>query len=453
VHFRLSGTLTDVQPRWIELEADTVVVMGLRLGAAGRWQITYGTMALDASSPQPQLGQRWQVAGWHQPVPGLLPPDTLSNQALQSQARQWVGSMRADTLVCLTAKPNLAGRASAQQQQMAESLMGGCGGREGCELAAALSLGYRLGLDADDSMGFATAGVIHLLAISGLHVGLVVVLLLGLWTVGQWAIVALLTRLRLRQAGNLPPAWLSIGLVRLSHPGWGWLWVMVGLVGYVLLTGAGPSAIRAGWFAALGLGARVLWRRIPLWGLWGMLLGGWLLWDPAVIFAPGFVLSFGAVAGIMLWYVPVARRWRPRWRAFRWLRDLLLISAAAQLGALPFSLFFFGQFPTYFLVANVLAIPLALGLLYLGLIWSGLNAVGWAAGAGGLVPLMGWLGWGLHAWVRWINRWPGAVLEVSALDLQLLWQTGLLVVGLGLVWRWAWATLGRKSTALDFPLA
>lgn len=88
-----------------------------------------------------------------------------------------------------------------------------------------------------------------------------------------------------------------------------------------------------------------------------------LLYRPFYLFDVSFQLSFLAVWGILLFY-PVFSGWLPAGcRRIRWLWNTLSVSMAAQLGTLPFVLFYFGAFPTYFLLANLLVTPLAVCIL------------------------------------------------------------------------------------------
>ena len=88
-----------------------------------------------------------------------------------------------------------------------------------------------------------------------------------------------------------------------------------------------------------------------------------LLYQPFYLFDVSFQLSFVAVLAILCFY-PVFSGWCPlRSKPFRYVWNLLSLSLAAQLGTLPFVLHYFGTFPTYFLLANLLVSPLSVCIL------------------------------------------------------------------------------------------
>jgi competence protein ComEC len=202
----------------------------------------------------------------------------------------------------------------------------------------ALTLGIRENLG-DLRETFALAGTAHLLALSGLHVG---VLLLA--------------------AGKLLG-----GLGRWRYP-----LLLVLLVCYVQLTGVSPSILRA----AIMAGCTLLlgWSgfgRIQPWTAWSLAAFVALLLHPAWLFDLSFQLSYGAVAGILLLATPLARllqgsRRLPWWHPRVFLGVALLTSIAAQL--LTFSLVAgeFGGVPLLSPVVNLLAIPLTTLLVPLG---------------------------------------------------------------------------------------
>lgn len=209
---------------------------------------------------------------------------------------------------------------------------GTIGGEEGA-LATALLIGDRAGIDEETRDAYAMTGTAHVLALSGLHVGVIV---LALFVILSW----------------VPARWLRFTLIALS------------LAAYVVLTGSGASILRAAVMAVLFLGAYNLGRvarPFNTLGLTGLLL---LILDPAFLFDIGFQLSFAAVGGIVLLYGPMCAWLRERIPLLS--RSLLLertaqafvLSLSAQLFTLPLTIGYFGAVSLISPFINLLVVPL-----------------------------------------------------------------------------------------------
>jgi competence protein ComEC len=202
----------------------------------------------------------------------------------------------------------------------------------------ALTLGVRDNLG-DLRETFALAGVAHLLALSGLHVGVV-----------------------LLAAGRL-----LAGLGRGRYPA-----LLLLLLGYVLLIGFSPSILRAALMAASAL--LLSWSgfgRILPWTAWSLAAVFTLLLHPAWLFDLSFQLSYGAVAGILLLATPLSQhlqrgRQLPWWHPRVFIGGAVLTSIAAQLPTLSLVAGTFGGVPLLSPFVNVLAIPLTTLLVPLG---------------------------------------------------------------------------------------
>ncbi|MFI5046515.1 MAG: ComEC/Rec2 family competence protein [Acidimicrobiia bacterium] len=186
---------------------------------------------------------------------------------------------------------------------------------------------------------FRAAGLTHLMAVSGENVAFVL------------ALVAPLVR-RLGLRGRFVTS-LAV------------------LVLFGTMTRWEPSVARAIVMAGIALLAGYLGR--PSVGLRVLLLAAsaLLLVDPFLIHSVGFLLSCGASLGITLWARPIAARLRGP----VWMRDVLGVTAAAQLGVLPVLVPVFGSVPLVALPANLVAVPLAEPLTIWGILAGALNAV------------------------------------------------------------------------------
>ncbi len=203
-------------------------------------------------------------------------------------------------------------------------------------LARALLFGRGRDLSDGDRMPFSHTGTAHVLAVSGLHVGMVFALL-------NW-IVSFIPTLRWRRA-------LSLFVI------------VSGLLAYCWVTDFSPSVVRSSiMFSAWVISMNLERDRYSLNGLWLAALISLIIW-PLWIFSAGFHLSYTAVAAILIGF----DRWRlpddwPVWK--KRLGAMVQVTVFAQLGTLAVSWYYFGLFPLYFLPANMIFTPLIALLLY-----------------------------------------------------------------------------------------
>ena len=216
----------------------------------------------------------------------------------------------------------------------------------GRAVLSALILGDRSRLTADVTDQFAQTGLLHVLAVSGLHV-----LLVGfvIYEVAR----PMLMRFQL--------GWRAVEGVRAGL-------TLALLAGYVLLTGAPASVVRAVVMAALLMGGVLVQRSGHALNALGVAACVLLLWRPGQLFEAGFQLSFAAVGGIVVLNPLVINSLPEKWQrggVAEWLLRMVTVSLAATLGTLPVLLWHFGYVSFAGLVLNVVAIPCT-GLTLIG---------------------------------------------------------------------------------------
>ena len=199
----------------------------------------------------------------------------------------------------------------------------------------ALLLGQRQELSEDLKADYINAGVIHILAVSGLHVG----------------IIMLLLQVILKPLGNFRRSRIvRTGIILLA------IWC------FAFITGFSPSVLRAAtMFTFIQIGLLLNQRQA---GINALITSAFilLLIKPQLIYEVGFQLSYSAVFFIMWLYPKFNTLWEPQNKLVKYYWQLILVSIAAQLGVLPLSLFYFHQFPGVFLIANLVVLP-AIGIL------------------------------------------------------------------------------------------
>lgn len=196
-------------------------------------------------------------------------------------------------------------------------------------------------IDKEQMQAYTRTGVVHILAVSGMHVGLI------------YALTRPITqRIRGRRSAILRfmiPATI--------------LWL------YAAITGFSPSVSRAAVMLTLIIVTEQFQQTSERMNMYFTSMFLLLLVDPKVIFHIGFQLSYAAVLGIMLFQAPLKNIIRSPFKVLQPIAELCTVSVAAQLMTLPLCLYHFHQFPTYFLIANIVAVPLSTAVLYIGLIF------------------------------------------------------------------------------------
>jgi competence protein ComEC len=224
--------------------------------------------------------------------------------------------------------------------------------------AAALVLGVTDGLDSELLEAYSSTGALHVLAVSGLHVSII-----------YWIILLVLKPLDKRRSLKWILAVISVFI----------LW------SYAFVSGWSPSVLRAVTMFSFVAFARPWRQTTNIYNTLASSMFCLLLFDPYYIMSVGFQLSYLAVFGIVFLQPKLYALWEPSSMLLDEIWKISSVSIAAQLATLPIGLFYFHQFPTYFLPANLAVIPISFVVLVLGL------AVAVFAFADPLTLLLGWL--------------------------------------------------------------
>lgn len=214
-------------------------------------------------------------------------------------------------------------------------------GKEEMGIAGALTLGFRDKLDDSLQDLYRNAGVMHVLAISGLHVGILYFLLFYL-----------LSFLEKVLGGRIIRASLIILF----------LWF------FAFLTGLSPSVMRAATMFSFVTVGQSLKRPGNVYNTIAASAFFLLLVNPFLIMEVGFQLSYVAVTGIIFFQPRFYRLFRSRYWVVDKVWGLITVSLAAQLSTFPLTTYYFHQFPNYFIISNIVAIPFVTVILYLGIL-------------------------------------------------------------------------------------
>ncbi|HEY5969062.1 MAG TPA: ComEC/Rec2 family competence protein [Chitinophagaceae bacterium] len=284
-------------------------------------------------------------------------------------------------------------------------------------LAEALLIGYKDDLDKTLVQSYSNTGVVHVIAISGLHLGLI-----------YWLLLMLFKPLQKRKLKLLRPVFILTGL---------WL--------FSLLAGAQPSVLRSAvMFTCIVLGdsfARKssIYNTLALSALLLLCIKPYWLWDV------GFQLSYAAVLSIVIFMQPIYNLFYTKNKILDLILKLNAVTIAAQILTVPVSIYHFHQFPNYFLLTNFLAVPLS-SLILLGEIL--LCVVSFIPVIATFIgKILSWLIWIMNSYIERIEILPFSLwdgLQISILQTILLF---------GVATCFGFWLMEKSKTGLKYALA
>jgi competence protein ComEC len=231
---------------------------------------------------------------------------------------------------------SIFGMAASAREKITAKLQLSNFGKDELGIIQALLLGQRNAISAETYDNYKDAGAVHILAVSGLHIG----------------ILLLLLQFLLHPLDRVPQGKTIKLLV-----------IVLLLWCFAFLAGLSASVVRAVTMFSFVAYALYLNRPSNTFNILALsMFFILLLFNPMLLFQVGFQMSYAAVFAIVWIYPMLQRFWNPKNSVLKKIWQLLSISIAAQLGVLPISLFYFHQFPGLFFVSNLLIVPF-LGLL------------------------------------------------------------------------------------------
>lgn len=205
----------------------------------------------------------------------------------------------------------------------------------------ALLLGQRQTIDKSIYNNYVNSGTIHILAVSGLHVGIILLILNFIFK-----------PLLLLKHGRIIRPLIIVTL----------LWL------FAIVAGLSPSVTRAATMFSIISIAMHLKRPTNIYNTLAISAFFILIIKPTFLFEVGFQMSYLAVLGIVSIQPILYKLWQPKYWIFDMPWQILTVTIAAQIGVLPISLFYFHQFPGLFFISNLVVIPFLEAILGLGLL-------------------------------------------------------------------------------------
>jgi competence protein ComEC len=339
------------------------------------------TLQVPRDSVLPSCGETWRLCGRLVRIRNQGNPGEVDYEAILARKNCWY-RYYCDTMPGLNSRITLEREPSFGAIQIRKAVTANWEGpQEAISLLKAVCLGERSGMNSALVKSYSMAGGTHLLALSGLHVGLI------WWALHRaFSILARFFRKELFRA-------LPIILL---------LWL------YAYVTGFSSSVCRSVTMFTLFSVSRIVFIRghpvnVILVSMFLLLAvhPGWML-------DVGFQLSYTAVLSIVTLFPILNRLIRPRNRLLRWTWESAVLSITAQVGTMPLVIYYFHQFPVYGLVTNLFAIPLLSAILFLFVLSVPLGIAGIGMGIVNRLMVMA-AGW-MNSIMGTVADLPGSVV-------------------------------------------
>jgi competence protein ComEC len=294
-------------------------------------------------------------------------------------------------------------------------------GKDELGIAEALVIGYTNDLDKDLVQAYSNTGVVHIIAISGMHLGLIYALLAWLF-----AKLPIIKKSKNTQAiAVLPCLWL-----------------------FALLTGGSASVIRSAVMFSFITVGQSFFRQSSTYNSLAASASVMLCYNPFYLWDVGFQLSYLAVLGIVLYQKPLQHFFYSKNKYLYSITQAAALTTAAQVLTFPVCIYYFHQFPMLFLITNLVAVPLSTGILYACIL---LLAFSWWPPVAALAGKLAGAGlWCMNQFIQWINQLSFAVwdkITANLLTTWLLYAAVLLIAGWLLQQKKQWLKFGLYSLA------
>jgi competence protein ComEC len=263
----------------------------------------------------------------------------------------------------------------------------------------ALLLGQQQDISPEILKDYQYAGAVHILSVSGLHVGLIL---------GFIHIVL----------GFIPNSTKG-KMVKL-------LLILFSLWSFAILAGLSPSIVRSvTMFSFLAIGTN-LKRTVNIYHTLLVSMFLILLIKPSFIYDVGFQLSYLALFFIV-WVDPLYERiWIPKNKIVNYFWKIICMSTSAQIGAMPLSIFYFHQFPGLFFLTNILIIPLLSVVMAIGIISLLFACFGFIPML--IIKPLEWCIWLLNAIIHWVASFESFVIKNISFSEPMLWISYIVII-------------------------
>jgi competence protein ComEC len=199
------------------------------------------------------------------------------------------------------------------------------------EMIKAMVLGRREEVSSEMEYVYRSTGTAHILAVSGLHVGIIFLVISGIF----------------RSLKRKPWRWIYYSLV------------VTGIWSFAFVTGSSPSVLRASLMLSVIIIAELLGRKSNVYNSIFVSAFALLIYNPNLLFSVSFQLSYAAVLGIVYLYKRIYKLLYVKGAIADFFWKISALSLSVQITTFPITIYYFHQFPTLFLITNMIAIPTA----------------------------------------------------------------------------------------------
>ncbi len=265
-------------------------------------------------------------------------------------------------------------------------------------VVVALILGQQQDISPDVVRDYQYAGAVHVLSVSGLHVGFILLFVTFL----------------LKPFPNTKKA----SLIKL-------LIVILSLWSFGILAGLAPSVVRSVTMFSFVATGMFLRRSINIYNTLAVSILVILLFQPSFLFDVGFQLSYTALFFIV-WLQPfLSSIWTPKYKITSYLWDIVTVSFAAQIGTFPLSIYYFHQFPGLFFVTNLVILPgmsIILGIGVIVMVFAAFDFV-WMP----LLKVLEWCIWLLNKIIAWVASFEDFIFRDISFSSYFMWSCYILI--------------------------
>lgn len=277
-------------------------------------------------------------------------------------------------------------------------------GKDELGIAEALLIGYTNDLDKDLVQAYSNTGVVHIIAISGMHLGLIYIML-----------VWILARIPFIKQSKI----IQVILILTS------LWL------FSLLTGGSASILRSAvMFTFITIGKN-FFKQNTIFNSLAVSAFFMLVYNPYYLWDVGFQLSYLAVTGIVIFQKPIYNLIYIKNKKLDYIWNMIAVTTAAQILTFPVCIYYFHQFPLLFLITNLIAVPLSTVILFAEIFLVAFSWMPFIAEYAGKITA--WLVWLMNKIITGINELPFAVWDKIPAN---VFSTWLLYAAVMLIAAW-----------------